>query len=359
MAIGTCSSHFLPKRLLMTDSHQIPVDGTGRPFFLWLRRASVGIATLLTFAVVGGWSYQSLASARDRRAFPTPGELVDVGGYRLHLHCIGEGTPSVLFDVGAGGSSADYADLHRALGSVTRTCFYDRAGLGWSDPPGGVDGVDRFLADLEAVVENVGSDRPLVLAGHSFGGYMVRLYAAAHPERTAALVLVDAAHERQWQKLPPENASLVRDAARQLRWAPLFARLGLIRLMSPAPGSATAAAQLRPEFLRALGTEMQVAMLMAERVARTHLKPSLPVTIITAGNSFAAFEGLGIPIAESNAVWLELQRDLLRLSTATVQYISPKASHHIDRDDPELIVRVVAEIVDTLRDEESPRATDE
>ncbi len=319
----------------------------------------MGIATLLTLAAAGGWSYQSLASARDRRAFPAPGELVDVGGYRLHLHCIGEGTPIVLFDVGAGGSSADYADLHRALGSVTRACFYDRAGLGWSDPPTGVDGVERFLTDLEAVVESIGTDRPLVLAGHSFGGYMVRLYAAAHPERAAALVLVDAAHERQWQELPPENVSLVRDAARQLRWAPLFARLGLIRLMSPAPDSATAAAQLRPAFLRALGTEMQVALLMAERVASAQLKPSLPVAIITAGNSFAAFEGLGIPIAESNTVWLELQHDLLRLTTATVQYVSPKASHHIDRDDPELIVRVVAEVVDTLRGEGSPHETDE
>ncbi len=332
----------------MTHSQEGSSGAAHSTIVLWLRRATVGAATLLTLVALGGWSYQSLATVRDRRAFPAPGEFVEAGGYRLHLRCIGEGTPSVLFDAGAGAASANYADLHRALGSVTRTCFYDRAGLGWSDPPLGERSIEQFVTDLDAVVESVGPGS-LVLAGHSFGGYIIRLYADAHPDRVAALVLVEAAHERQWQELPSENATLVREAARQLRWAPLWARFGLIRLMSPAPESAAAASYLRPGFLRAVGTEMQIAIPMAERVASARLRPRLPVAIVTAGDSFAAFEGRGIPIAESNAVWLELQRDLLRLSTASKQYLSPQASHEIDRDDPELIVRAVADIVDVVR----------
>jgi len=93
---------------------------------------------LATIAVLGllpltGASYEAIASVRDAQDYRASGELIDVGGYRLHLNCTGEGAPTVVLDAGLGGSSLDWALVQPELSRSTRTCSYDRAGMGWSD----------------------------------------------------------------------------------------------------------------------------------------------------------------------------------------------------------------------------------
>jgi pimeloyl-ACP methyl ester carboxylesterase len=135
------------------------------------------------------------------------GRLVDVGGHRLYVTCEGSGSPAIVLEAGLGGSSADWRDAQRDLARTTRTCAYDRAGLGSSVGRPGVHDASDEIRDLQQLLFSARIPPPYVLAGHSYGGLLTRLYAHAHPRDVAGLVLVDAvgrnATERQlaiWPK---------------------------------------------------------------------------------------------------------------------------------------------------------------
>ena len=98
-----------------------------------LRHGLARTAVLLFFIVLVGATYQGVATALERREFPRPGALVDVGAQQLHLHCTGEGSPVVVLEAGALGMSSAWGWVQQDVAPVTRVCSYDRAGLGWSD----------------------------------------------------------------------------------------------------------------------------------------------------------------------------------------------------------------------------------
>jgi pimeloyl-ACP methyl ester carboxylesterase len=130
-----------------------------------------------------------------------PHTLVDVGGgRRINLLCMGEGEQTVLFDAGGSDWSVIWALVQPALTGEARACAYDRAGLGYSDPGRGPRSPIAIVEDMHALVKAAGLKRPLVLVGHSLGGFNVKLYAALYPEDVSALVLVDPAEERVWDR---------------------------------------------------------------------------------------------------------------------------------------------------------------
>lgn len=232
------------------------------------------------------------ALAGDAKRFPPTGTLVDVGGRRLHIDCQGQGSPAIIFERGAGGSSADYADLHRPLASITTACFYDRAGLGWSDPVDRIPQGSTVVEDLHQVLGAYGVRPLFVLVGHSYGGYAIRLYQARYPDDVLALGFIESAHPDQWRDLPVEVTGFIARAAAQLQWAPLLARLGLVRLMQGAPKSASEAVSRRPAALRAVRGELLAASILAEEVSRLpRLGSDFPIAVVTAGRSFQAFAG--------------------------------------------------------------------
>jgi alpha/beta hydrolase family protein len=130
---------------------------------------------------------------------PLPGVKVDVGGYKLYIHCIGSGGPTVVFEGGSGTADATRpapasADIRAGLSSGTRVCAYDRAGLGASDPrPAGAASTGKRYADeLHALLAGASVPGPYVLVGASHGGYMTMSYALYYPSETAGLVFVDS-----------------------------------------------------------------------------------------------------------------------------------------------------------------------
>ena len=130
---------------------------------------------------------------------PLPGVKVDVGGYKLYIHCIGSGDPTVVFEGGTGTADAtrpapQSANIRAALSSGTRVCAYDRAGLGASDPrPAGAAPTGKRYADeLHALLAGASVSGPYVLVGASHGGYMTMSYALYYPSETAGLVFVDS-----------------------------------------------------------------------------------------------------------------------------------------------------------------------
>src|SRR5690606_33387006 len=138
-----------------------------------------------------------LAEIRDAERFPPPGDLVDAGGFRLHLDCDGAGSPPVVVEAGLGDYSLGWRDLQPQIAQRTRICTYDRAGTGWSEPDRRAPTSQRVVRNLRVVLENARVEGPYVLVGHSAGGAYVRAFAARHPEDVAGIVLIDSAHENQ------------------------------------------------------------------------------------------------------------------------------------------------------------------
>ena len=206
------------------------------------RWAILGMGGLLAFLVAAagaGALYQALAGAADARAYPPPGRLVDVGGYRLHIACFGErrpGTPTVVLEDGSAGvGSIDWRPVQALVAPATRVCAYDRAGFGWSDPGPAPRTAGRVTAELHTLLRGAGEEGPYVLAGHSLGGYFNRVYASAHPGEVAGMVLVDASHEDQWGD-PATQAGVA--ASRQLsRCATAFSRRSACGGSPGRPGS--------------------------------------------------------------------------------------------------------------------------
>ena len=140
---------------------------------------------VLVIASVGG-GYETVRESLDARAYPMPGQLIDVGGHRLHLHCTGSGSPTVVLEPGLGGASSDLAWIAPAVARDTRVCVYDRAGRGWSDATDGPQDAAQIAADLHTLLDRAHVPGPYVLAGHSFGGLYVQTFAANYPTRSPA-----------------------------------------------------------------------------------------------------------------------------------------------------------------------------
>jgi pimeloyl-ACP methyl ester carboxylesterase len=100
-------------------------------------------------SAVGG-SYQSIRELLDRRTSAAPGQLVDVGGHRLHLNCAGSGTPTVILESALGETGAYWGWISTAVARETRVCVYDRAGRGWSDSASAAQDGVAVATDLEA-----------------------------------------------------------------------------------------------------------------------------------------------------------------------------------------------------------------
>ena len=145
-----------------------------RGFLLWLVRI---VAGLLGLAVVGA-VWESVSEAADVRAYPPPGQMVDVDGYRLHIDCTGIGSPTVVIDAGWGAWSASWMSwVPPGVANTTRVCTYDRAGMGYSEAGPLPRNAERFAKELHTLLHQASIPGPYVLVGHSLGGLTARVFA--------------------------------------------------------------------------------------------------------------------------------------------------------------------------------------
>jgi hypothetical protein len=163
------------------------------------------LAVLMVASVGGG--FETVRESIDAGAYPMPGELVDLGGHRLHLNCTGSGSPTVVLEPGLGGVSSDLAWIAPADGRDSRVCVYDRVGRGWSDAADGPQDATQIAADLHTLLDRAHIPGPYVLAGHSFGGLYVQTFAAHYPDQVASLVLLDSTAPRPGPALPTKTES--------------------------------------------------------------------------------------------------------------------------------------------------------
>ena len=285
------------------------------------------------------------------------GRLVDIGSSELFIDCKGDHGPTVILDAGAGQWSIHYSHLQKALASEVRTCIYDRAGLGHSDVIPGARTSSEMADELHRLVHAAGLEPPFVLAGHSLGGYTTRVYQHRYPDEVAALVLIDAAHPQQWERLPPAVHQLV------------VATVPAIRGMAKAADSGSLSEELVPPWPEAFDQSLHTVYVSAMTTPSTYLTQAaefegsassaaavppgllgdLPLVVVTAGRSFDAFTGMGLPIEESEVVWQELQRELATLSSNAVHLISKDGDHALPETDPAIIVEGIKKAVARAR----------
>lgn len=140
-------------------------------------------------------SVTAVAQRKPNAPVAAPGRLVDIGGYRLHLNCIGNLSPTVVLIAGAGDFSFDWGLVQPEIARFARVCSYDRAGFAWSDPGPTPHTMRQEAYELHALLRAAGIKGPYVLVGHSLGGLIARVYAEYYPTEISGMVLVDATHE--------------------------------------------------------------------------------------------------------------------------------------------------------------------
>src|SRR5438046_10398946 len=147
----------------------------------WTMRIFVVLGAFLIVAALSGATYQWLATRKELAATPRPGQLVDIGGYRLHLWCTGNGAPAVILDTGLGGSSAGWYFVQPDVARFTRVCSYDRAGMGYSDPGPSPRTARRIASELAKLLDRSGIAGPVVLVGASMAGFKARVFGPDPP----------------------------------------------------------------------------------------------------------------------------------------------------------------------------------
>ncbi len=162
--------------------------GAGR----WLRSLPGGIAMVMGALLLLGAGVTAAKLAAARAAYPPPGKLVDVGGYRLHVLCEGPKTArTVVWLGGSYGQALWVYPSHKDMAKTDRSCIIDRGGLGWSETGPFPRTVDRVLAETRKALLGAGERVPFVIVGHSFGGLYAANYANRFPQDVAGLVLLD------------------------------------------------------------------------------------------------------------------------------------------------------------------------
>ncbi len=303
-----------------------------------------------------GAAYESVAAAQDAAANPPPGRLVDVGGHRLHISCTGMGSPTVVFESGLAGMSADWANVQPQVASTTRACAYDRAGIAWSDSGPEPRDAQRIARELHTLLASADVAGPYVLAGHSFGGLYVRVFTDLYPDEVAGLVLVDASHPDMWQRVPPQvTAAMVPSTGMGLAYRGL-AHLGFTRLTTAFPTECGLppqhCAQERAWMVSARQKDAYIAEMGApERDAQVRASAGLgakPLVVLTATDHTDTFGPMYA--APTEPVWREMQDELAALSTNSAHHLVDGATHtSLQTKDAAVTSAAVKQVVHAVR----------
>ena len=254
--------------------------------------------------------------------------LIDVGGYRLAIHCIGEGSPTVVLETGLGGPSEYWAPIQQEIAGLTRVCRFHRAGRGKSDPaPPTPRTCADMIADLRALLHNASIPPPYVLVGNSLGGVNARLYAYEYPEEVAGLVLVDGSHQDQFARIGEALPEPKPDSPDSHKGFYHFWADGGWR--DPANNSDNA--DLVTSF---------------EQVRDIHSLGDLPMVVLASGAFLRGAPTSPDAGPRLHEIWQDLQRDLANLLSNSDYSVVESSGHFIQRDQPEVVVDAIRRVLD-------------
>ena len=265
---------------------------------------------------------------------------MDVGGYRVHLHCTGVGSPVVVI-VGAS-SSFSWGLIQPEVSKTTRVCSYDHSGTTWSDdgPP---DSCSLRVEEVHTALRKMGVTERLVLVGHSVGGLVARLYAERYPNDAAGIVFIDHAFS-------------------------IVNRSQIVSVLGPAASQVpnitatrTVGIESDPNFDRLPIQDRELQFWsMAQPRYQLALKTSASITAgcdadlqkLERGREFPLD---GKPVVDvdrrmgSNADYLTLQSQLLSLSRNSKEVTAENSGHFVIIDRPDIVIQGILDAVQSVR----------
>jgi pimeloyl-ACP methyl ester carboxylesterase len=283
-----------------------------------LKWLGIGLIALIVLGVI----VQAIATETDRHAYTPIGQLYPVEGHQMHMICMGEGSPTVILEAGAGHFSTLWAWVQPDIAQVTRVCAYDRAGYGWSEPGPEPRDAQQIASELHALLDAAGVEPPYVLVGHSLGGIYARVFNAQYPGEVIGMALIDATHPDNWVR-QGESISALQTAATV---SSVLARMGLMRLFFggqnfdlPESNNAALKADIASaqywDTQRADGAAMEA--ITAEGRAAGKLG-DLPLAVVAAGE---------YPEGPGRSIKFSLQHELAALSSNSTYQEVAGANH--------------------------------
>ncbi len=303
--------------------------------------------------------------------YAKPGQLIDIGGRRINLHCMGDGKPTVILMSGLSSWSPNWYKVQPDIAKSTRVCTFDRAGYGFSDAAARPQILSDVVEDLHKALQAGAMTGPLVLVGHSLGGVEARLYAQRWPEDVVGMVLDDTspAAERLIDESQPDFDAVIGPehyASNKLYCAMLAAHAPLdpskpefaecsLRLPSDTPAGFRKKA---PEFFTAAYFVAQVSLMSSLSV---HTYDSvdhrslgaMPLVVLSAENSWETWEESTPAVVRFNQTylkeWIGMHDALAHLSSRGVHRIVKGSGHEIQLQKPRAVIDAVAEVLGQLR----------
>jgi pimeloyl-ACP methyl ester carboxylesterase len=309
-----------------------------------LRRVRRAAIVMVSFTAAGVIYEQ--VSMRLNPVPPVTGTLVDVGERRLNIFCSGEGSPTVIFESGRGGTGIEWTRIQREIAMLTRACWYDRAGYGWSDPAPLLHPASAVADDLHKLVQGFGVAPPYVLVGASFGGIDVRVYGKMFPRDVAGMVLVDSTHVDERQPITPPGGGYLPYFPRLLpAVAQILKHTGALRLLVNLPRT-----PFEPRTFAEAIKELDYESLLEARSVRS--LGDIPLIVLTATeHSTSAPESLFEVRRRrtAEAAWVEAQKQLAGLSTRGRQIVLPDTKHGIQYYRPDVVIQAIKDVVGEVR----------
>lgn len=313
-----------------------PSKSQGRGCLNWLARV---VLSIMVLALVGA-IYEPIAEAADAKAYPPPGQMVDVGGFILHINCTGTGSPTVVIEAGLGDWSTSWAGyVQPEVAKTTRVCTYDRAGLGWSDASSLPSDAAQFAKELHTLLQNANVPGPYVMVGHSLGGLIVRVFVHDYASEVVGVVLVDSMNPKQVTESLSNKLALfssLEAALARVGVGRLLVKLPAIASGAPANGEAYYPLFIRPGSFQTTANEYKALPVSAAESAAVKSFGDLPLIVLTAK-------------LNDNPGWPEWQNELLQLSSNSQHLFAENSGHVIQFDQPDAAVSAILKMVELVR----------
>ena len=323
----------------------------------WIFRSRRAIVASAVIAIVlfafGGLVYEAYADAEATREFPPPGMLVDVGGRRLHLICIGNGSPTVLFEPSGFGNSTSGGRARERISSNTRVCSYDRIGMGWSDPgPASVTAID-LANDLAVLQDRAGLGSPMVIVASSIGGLTAEAFARRYPERVAGLVFLDAANSL----LATKASEWLGTAKAAACTASASARFGTIRLIDPfgigredSDGARrSAAVTYSPRLWGTMCAMARGARKSLQTLAELPpLSDAVPLRVLSASSDVDMFPGYQLVAPDLRTLRVAMHQEFAKRSKRGQWMLVPNSTHLLAGSSPDVVAETVLEMLEEI-----------
>ena len=337
-----------------------------RGFLWWAGRSTLGLVAVLVIGLGMALATGPKAKVYLKAKYPPPGSLVDLNGYRLHIFCEGSGSPTVIMETGLGNPGVIWELVRPEVARTTRTCVYDRAGLGWSDASPKPPTAENTVAELHTLLTQAGVDDPYVLVGHSMGGVLVRLYAHTYPEEVVGMVLVDSSHEDQFSRFPAALISISdqgdqqsEQAARRNRPLVDLGLAAVFRRLVPSshpqaiwgPYDAFVAMDMKTSDAQA--AEGKAFMDNLQQVGAAHITTlgDIPLIVLSHGRddnfSVSGLSADDQQLAEQ--AWQQMQAELAQLSPRGEKVVASESGHYIQLDQPQLVIDAIEQVVAEVR----------